>query len=91
MFQAASALTYLEALQLLHGDVKMSNIMLVNQDREPLRIKLIDFGIAHDVADIQLGDIFQTLPYRSVLETHLNLKSVVVSAVKVLELGSSAH
>lgn len=71
LLQAASALRHLEALQLVHGDIKLPNMMLVNHGKEPLKIKLIDFGLTYKVAATRPGQVFQTLPYRSVLETHL--------------------
>lgn len=66
MLQVARALSDMKALRLLHGDIKLHNIMLVNQHLQPLRIKVIDFGLAYDVSATQLGHIFQTVPYRSV-------------------------
>lgn len=47
MFQAASELSYVEALLLLHGDIELSDIMVENHERKPLRNKLIDFSLAH--------------------------------------------
>lgn len=66
MLQVARALSHMKALRLLHGDIKLHNIMLVNQQQEPLRIKVIDFGLAYDISATQPGHIFQAVPYRSV-------------------------
>lgn len=68
MLQVAKALSYLKALQLLHGDIKLHNIMLVNHEVEPFRIKLIDFGLTYNASATLPGHIFQTLPYRSELK-----------------------
>lgn len=76
MLQAASALSHLEALQLVHGDIKLPNIMLVNHGGEPLKIKLIDFGLTCKVAATRPGQVFQTLPYRSVVETCLTFGTI---------------
>lgn len=56
MLQAVSALSYLAALQLLHGGVNLPHIKLVSHEREPLRIKLTDFGLACSVAALSLSD-----------------------------------
>ena len=42
--QGASALAAAHALKFVHRDIKPANIMLASRD-EPLRIKLIDFGL----------------------------------------------
>lgn len=83
MLQVAKALSYLKALQLLHGDIKLHNIMLVNHEVEPFKIKLIDFGLTYNASATVPGHIFQTLPYRSVLETCMTSNSTLASAEKV--------
>lgn len=83
LLQVAKALSYLKTLQLLHGDIKLHNIMLVNHKVEPFRIKLIDFGLTYNASATLPGHIFQTLPYRSVLETGMNFNSAKASAEKV--------
>jgi len=50
MNEVLSALDYAHRQNLVHLDIKPSNIMLTNQDR----VKVIDFGIAHDK---EKGDI----------------------------------
>uniref|UniRef100_A0AAV2L470 Protein kinase domain-containing protein n=1 Tax=Knipowitschia caucasica TaxID=637954 RepID=A0AAV2L470_KNICA len=44
--QMAHALSFLKALGIMHNDVKLDNIMLVDHLRKPLSVKLIDFGLA---------------------------------------------
>lgn len=84
MFQVAKALSYLKALQLLHGDIKLHNIMLVDHEVEPFRIKLIDFGLTYNASATLPGHIFQTLPYRSVLEIRMAFNSALAPAGKIV-------
>ncbi|KAL7678318.1 hypothetical protein ACOME3_004546 [Neoechinorhynchus agilis] len=44
--QCLVALKKLNQLGIVHADIKMDNIMLVNPIRQPYRVKLIDFGVA---------------------------------------------
>nr|XP_020465545.1 homeodomain-interacting protein kinase 2-like [Monopterus albus] len=63
--QIASALGHLKAVEIIHADLKMKNVMLVNHQQEPYKIKVIDFGLAHHVSAANIGSYIQTLPYRS--------------------------
>ncbi len=47
--QAAGALQAVEANNLIHRDVKPSNIILVNDAQGRSQVKLIDFGLARDI------------------------------------------
>jgi serine/threonine protein kinase/tetratricopeptide (TPR) repeat protein len=49
--QAAAALEAARTKGLIHRDIKPSNIMAVEDRRNRLRIKLIDFGLAKNVGD----------------------------------------
>lgn len=42
--QILTALAKLRELAIIHADLKPENIMIVNQQRFPFRVKLIDFG-----------------------------------------------
>uniref|UniRef100_A0AAV2IX43 Protein kinase domain-containing protein n=1 Tax=Knipowitschia caucasica TaxID=637954 RepID=A0AAV2IX43_KNICA len=44
--QMAQALHFLKGLGIMHNDLKLDNIMLVDHLRKPLCVKLIDFGLA---------------------------------------------
>ncbi|XP_037651137.1 homeodomain-interacting protein kinase 1-like [Sebastes umbrosus] len=63
--QLATALHHLKGIGMIHGDLKMENVMLVNHVREPYRVKLIDFGLACKTSDAHLGSYIQTRPFRS--------------------------
>ncbi|XP_026156007.1 homeodomain-interacting protein kinase 1-like [Mastacembelus armatus] len=63
--QVASALSHLKAARIIHADLKLENVMLVNHLQEPYRVKVIDFGLACEVSDVRPGACIQTRPYRA--------------------------
>ncbi|XP_035489622.1 homeodomain-interacting protein kinase 3-like isoform X2 [Scophthalmus maximus] len=63
--QLATALGHLKAAGIAHADLKLENVMLVNQLQQPFRVKLIDFGQACEVSAARVGSCIQTCPYRS--------------------------
>lgn len=60
----ATALDYLKAIQVIHADLKLENIMLVNHAQVPFKVKLIDFGLASENSAVVLGSQVQTRFYR---------------------------
>lgn len=48
----------------LHTDIKPDNVMLVNSMEQPLRIKLIDFGLAILISKAKPGMLTQPIGYR---------------------------
>lgn len=63
-FQLAIALKALNGVGLIHTDIKMDNIMLVNQKKYPFKVKLIDFGLATDMSSLRQNSLVQPLGYR---------------------------
>ncbi|XP_059180221.1 homeodomain-interacting protein kinase 2-like [Centropristis striata] len=63
--QLANALNNLKTVGVIHADLKLENVMLVNHAQEPFRVKLIDFGLACKVSAARPGAHIQTRPYRS--------------------------
>ncbi|XP_019965040.2 homeodomain-interacting protein kinase 1-like [Paralichthys olivaceus] len=63
--QIAHALKHLMAAGIVHADLKLDNVMLVDQLREPFRVKVIDFGLSREASDAKLKTYIQTRPYRS--------------------------
>ncbi|XP_034038288.1 homeodomain-interacting protein kinase 1-like [Thalassophryne amazonica] len=63
--QLATALQQLDNIDLIHSDIKMENIVLVDHRRQGLKLKLIDFGLACDKSDARLLAYIQTRPYRA--------------------------
>ncbi|XP_053561609.1 homeodomain-interacting protein kinase 4-like [Bombina bombina] len=51
--QILKALSKLKELSVIHADLKLENIMLVNQTRYPFRIKVIDFGSANIFKEVR--------------------------------------
>uniref|UniRef100_A0A8C6M8C8 Protein kinase domain-containing protein n=1 Tax=Nothobranchius furzeri TaxID=105023 RepID=A0A8C6M8C8_NOTFU len=60
--QILVALSALKQLGITHTDIKVDNIMLVNHEAQPFRVKLIDFGLTERLPQ---KSIIQTLPYRA--------------------------
>ncbi|XP_036929518.1 homeodomain-interacting protein kinase 1-like isoform X1 [Acanthopagrus latus] len=63
--QMATAFKALKEIELIHTDVKLDNIMMVNHRRRPFEVKLIDFGLAMHASDVRIGQTFQPLIFRS--------------------------
>ncbi|XP_034532443.1 uncharacterized protein LOC117807313 isoform X2 [Notolabrus celidotus] len=62
--QLLVALDALKDLGILHTDIKPDNVMLVS-DSPPIRVKLIDFGLATPVSGLKHGQICQPIGYRA--------------------------
>lgn len=62
--QTAGALTFLKRVGIIHSDLKPDNIMLIDHLAQPLRIKVIDFGIAGFVSRATQHAMIQPLCYR---------------------------
>lgn len=58
------ALEALKSMKILHTDIKPHNIMFTNLKNQPLRVKLIDFGVAIPAAEVQPGMWIQPCGYR---------------------------
>ncbi|TWW58223.1 Homeodomain-interacting protein kinase 3 [Takifugu flavidus] len=63
--ELATALQHLKDIELIHMDLKLDNIMLVNHKEAPFKVKLIDFGLACDKSAVVYGSYVQTLFYRA--------------------------
>uniref|UniRef100_A0A8C7WK73 Protein kinase domain-containing protein n=1 Tax=Oryzias sinensis TaxID=183150 RepID=A0A8C7WK73_9TELE len=60
MFQALHAL---KSVGVVHGDIKLDNVMFA--EKESLRIKLIDFGFAMKAKNLLKGTNIQVTPFRA--------------------------
>uniref|UniRef100_A0A3Q3MCS7 Protein kinase domain-containing protein n=1 Tax=Mastacembelus armatus TaxID=205130 RepID=A0A3Q3MCS7_9TELE len=63
--QMLVALNALKSIGLVHTDIKPDNIMLVDHKLHPLRVKLIDFGLASKVSELWCGCTIQPYGYRA--------------------------
>ncbi|KAK2844070.1 hypothetical protein Q5P01_010729 [Channa striata] len=63
--QMLVAVEALKSIGLVHADIKPDNVMLVNHKSQPLRIKLIDFGLARTVNKLRQCMTIQTVCYRA--------------------------
>lgn len=63
--QMLVALDALKSMGMVHADIKPDNIMLVNHQLQPFRVKLIDFGLAGYVSKLSIGRAIQAIGYRA--------------------------
>ncbi|XP_071352903.1 homeodomain-interacting protein kinase 3-like isoform X1 [Trachinotus anak] len=63
--QLATALEFLKTVGIIHADLKPENIMMVDHLGQPLRVKVIDFGLACHDPEALTGVTLQSLWYRS--------------------------
>ncbi|KAL3981301.1 sialic acid binding Ig-like lectin 15 [Sarotherodon galilaeus] len=85
--QMLVALSTLKSIGIMHADIKPDNIMLVNQSRQPFKVKLIDFGYATPPVNIPCGAIIQALGYRA---PEVMLGIPVTESADMWALGSVA-
>ncbi|XP_053711655.1 homeodomain-interacting protein kinase 2-like isoform X1 [Synchiropus splendidus] len=65
MADIATALVALTSVGVIHTDLKLDNVMLVDQRRTPYRVKIIDFGISLLKYEVSPGLIVQPPGLRS--------------------------
>uniref|UniRef100_A0AAZ1XLR8 Protein kinase domain-containing protein n=1 Tax=Oreochromis aureus TaxID=47969 RepID=A0AAZ1XLR8_OREAU len=63
LHQIANALFYLGSVGIVHADLKPANIMVVNRHESPVKVKLIDFGIACNTSAVITGGTVGTIGY----------------------------
>uniref|UniRef100_A0A3Q2Q2B2 Homeodomain-interacting protein kinase 2-like n=1 Tax=Fundulus heteroclitus TaxID=8078 RepID=A0A3Q2Q2B2_FUNHE len=63
--QLLVALDALKSIGLVHCDIKPDNIMLVNHESQPFKVKLIDFGNAMKTSTLEMVKRIQALGYRA--------------------------
>lgn len=60
----ATSFNALKRIGVIHTDVKLDNIMMVDQARQPFKVKLIDFGLAIFRSQAKVGRVHQTPSFR---------------------------
>ncbi|KAK2910683.1 hypothetical protein Q8A73_008398 [Channa argus] len=63
--QMLVAVKALRSIGVVHADIKPDNVMLVNHESQPLRIKLIDFGLACPINKLRQCMTVQAICYRA--------------------------
>uniref|UniRef100_A0AAZ1WV42 Protein kinase domain-containing protein n=1 Tax=Oreochromis aureus TaxID=47969 RepID=A0AAZ1WV42_OREAU len=61
--QLTNALSHLGSVGIVHADLKSGNIMVVNRHESPIKVKLIDFGLACPASAVMPGDRVGTVGY----------------------------
>uniref|UniRef100_A0AAZ1XB15 Protein kinase domain-containing protein n=1 Tax=Oreochromis aureus TaxID=47969 RepID=A0AAZ1XB15_OREAU len=61
--QLTNALSHLGSVGIVHADLKPRNIMVVNRHESPVKVKLIDFGLACPASAVMPGDRVGTVGY----------------------------
>ncbi|KAI4807015.1 hypothetical protein KUCAC02_017795 [Chaenocephalus aceratus] len=82
--QLLVAFKALKSIGIIHSDLKHDNIMLVNHQNQPFRIKLINFGEAIPTSEVEIGTEKQPLAYRAP-EVYLGL--AISEAIDMWSLG----
>uniref|UniRef100_A0A3B3WSM2 Protein kinase domain-containing protein n=1 Tax=Poecilia mexicana TaxID=48701 RepID=A0A3B3WSM2_9TELE len=63
--QLLVALDALKSIGIVHCDIKSDNVMLVNHELHPFKVKLIDFGNAMRRSTLERVEMIQALGYRA--------------------------
>ncbi|XP_034541984.1 homeodomain-interacting protein kinase 1-like [Notolabrus celidotus] len=63
--QLLTAFDALRGIGVIHADLKLDNIMLVNHQNQPFRVKLIDFGLSLHTSEVRPGQVAQAIGYRA--------------------------
>lgn len=82
--QVAAALQHLRSFRIVHADVRPENIMIVDRRQQPMRVRLIDFGLAFRVGD---RPFFQAPGYRAP-EVLLDIQPLT-EAIDMWSLGAT--
>ncbi|XP_049611420.1 homeodomain-interacting protein kinase 2-like isoform X2 [Syngnathus scovelli] len=62
--QLTTALQFLKSVGIVHCDLKPDNIMVVDHLQLPLKVKVIDFGLALHASELSRGMTVQSMWYR---------------------------
>ncbi|KAK1899120.1 Homeodomain-interacting protein kinase 1 [Dissostichus eleginoides] len=61
----ATAFDTLKGIGLIHTDLKLDNVMLVDHQVKPFRVKLIDFGLVVKTSEVRKGLVVQPVWHRA--------------------------
>ncbi|KAJ0004680.1 hypothetical protein NQD34_010894, partial [Periophthalmus magnuspinnatus] len=82
--QLLVAFKALKEAQIVHGDLKPDNIMLVNHQEQPFKVKLIDFGCGGFISDLEQGMNMMCDGYRA---PEVTLDAPLSKALEMWSLG----
>nr|XP_043876856.1 homeodomain-interacting protein kinase 2-like [Solea senegalensis] len=85
--QMATALEFLKGIGVVHADLKPKNVMVVDHSQRPVRVKVIDFGLACRHPEKHVGVNLQSRCYRA---PEVLLGSPFNEAIDVWSLGCVA-
>uniref|UniRef100_A0A3P8Q0N9 Protein kinase domain-containing protein n=1 Tax=Astatotilapia calliptera TaxID=8154 RepID=A0A3P8Q0N9_ASTCA len=84
LHQLTNALSHLGSLGIVHADLKPGNIMVVDRYECPIKVKLIDFGIACPASTVIPGDCVGTVGYKA---PEVMIGSLFNEAIDMWSLG----
>uniref|UniRef100_A0AAQ4RU70 Protein kinase domain-containing protein n=1 Tax=Gasterosteus aculeatus aculeatus TaxID=481459 RepID=A0AAQ4RU70_GASAC len=82
--QLLVAFNALKGIGILYTDLKLDNVMLVNHRDQPFKVKLIDFGLAMPVSEVEEGMIVQPCQNRA---PEVSLGLPISEAIDMWALG----
>uniref|UniRef100_A0A3B5ABC8 Protein kinase domain-containing protein n=1 Tax=Stegastes partitus TaxID=144197 RepID=A0A3B5ABC8_9TELE len=56
LHQLVTALAHIHSIGVLHLDLKPDNVMVVDCTQQPVRVKIIDFGLAGLLSEVKVGE-----------------------------------
>ncbi|CAB1449760.1 unnamed protein product [Pleuronectes platessa] len=65
LHQLLVSLEALKGLGIIHGDLKLDNLMLVNHKDHPFKLRVIDFGLAIPASEAEIGHLVQNPLFRA--------------------------
>lgn len=87
LLQLTTALYHLKTVGVVHADLKPDNILCVDCNQQPIRVKLADFGLAQFSDNINSALPVQTLCYRA---PEVLVRCIYDEAIDMWSLGATA-
>uniref|UniRef100_A0A3P9DKS9 Protein kinase domain-containing protein n=1 Tax=Maylandia zebra TaxID=106582 RepID=A0A3P9DKS9_9CICH len=84
LHQLTNALSHLGSVGIVHADLKPENIMVVDRYECPIKVKLIDFGVACPASTVIPGDCVGTVGYKA---PEVMIGSLFNEAIDMWSLG----